>query len=169
MADQQKHVVRTSEIPPEQAFHFSHPLNENSEMRILPLSDRVGMKRLGISLGRIAPGKEGFLPHCHAGQEEFIFILEGEGTLTIDGEAVIVRPGDYAGFPTDGAVHHLENKGSTDLVYLMGGERTSTDVAHFPTVGKTGFWANGAMHYVDAEAVSAYRPEDFAAKKNCGD
>ena len=169
MSKTENHVVRTSEIPPEQTFHFSHPLNQNSEMRIMPLSDRVGMKRLGISIGRITPGKEGFLPHSHAGQEEFIFILEGEGTLTIDDETVTVGPGDYAGFPTDGAVHHLENKGSADLVYLMGGERTPADVAYFPTIGKTGFWANGAMHFVDNDAVAAFRPEDFAARNKGGD
>ncbi|MCP4315704.1 MAG: cupin domain-containing protein [Hyphomicrobiales bacterium] len=169
MSKAEKHIVRTSEIPPEQTFHFSHPLNESSEMRIMPLSDRVGLKRLGVSLGRIPAGKEGFLPHAHAGQEEFIFILEGQGALTIDGESTIVGPGDYAGFPTDGAVHHLENRGSEDLVYLMGGERTATDVAYFPTLGKTGFWANGAMHYVDDVAAQAFRPQDFAASKDKGD
>ncbi|MEX3007089.1 cupin domain-containing protein [Hoeflea sp. TYP-13] len=163
MSKTEQHIVRTSEIPPEQTFHFSHPLNSNSEMRILPLSDRVGLKRLGVSIGRIPAGREGFLPHAHAGQEEFIFVLEGEGTLTIDGESAIIVPGDYAGFPTDGAIHHLANNGSGDLVYLMGGERTATDVAYFPTAGKTGFWANGAMHYVDDTAVTAYKPEDFAA------
>lgn len=168
MAKTDKHVVRTSDIPTEQTFHLHHPLNENSDMRIMPLSDRVGMKRMGVSLGRIGPSKEGFLPHSHAGQEEFIFILEGEGTLTIDGETALVGPGDFVGFPTDGAVHHLENQGSADLVYLMGGERTLTDVSHFPTLGKTGFWVNGAMHFVDDEHIAAFKPEDFAAKKDDG-
>ncbi|WP_136659657.1 cupin domain-containing protein [Nitratireductor sp. XY-223] len=166
MSKSEQYVVRTSQIPQEQTFHFSHPLNRASEMRIMPLSDRIGLKRLGVSIGRIPPGKEGFLPHAHTAQEEFVFVLEGEGTLTIDGDSTTIGPGDYVGFPTDGSVHHIENRGMRDLVYLMGGERTMTDVAFFPTIGKTGYWANGAMHYVDDDAVRTFRPEEFAAPKD---
>ncbi|WP_419909762.1 cupin domain-containing protein [Hoeflea sp.] len=168
MSKTEQYVVRTSTIAPEQTFHFSHPLNRQSEMRIMPLSDRIGLKRIGVSIGRIPPGKEGFLPHAHTAQEEFVFVLEGEGTLTIDGDSTTIGPGDYVGFPTDGCVHHIENKGTQDLVYLMGGERTTADVAYFPTVGKTGFWAKGAMHYVDDTAVATYSPEDFAAPDENG-
>lgn len=168
MSKKQTYVVRTSQIAPETAFHFSHPLNPNSDMRLVPLSDQTGMQRMGVTLGRIPPGKEGFLPHSQVSQEEFIFILEGEGHLTIDGDVTVVGPGDFAGFPTDGAVHHLENKGSADLVYLMGGERTAAEVARFPTLGKTGFWADGAMHFVDDADVTAVRPEGFAARKGDG-
>ncbi len=166
MSDLEKYVVRTAGVPKEQTFHFNHPLNSQSELYLLPMSDRSGMQRLGVSIGRIPPGKEGFIPHAHAGQEEFIFVLEGEGTLTIDDAETKVVPGDFVGFPCDGAVHHLQNKGASDFVYLMGGERTATDVASFPTIGKKGFWANGTMHYVDEAAAETYRPEDFAAKKS---
>ncbi len=169
MSKPEQYIVRTSQVPTERMFHFSHPLNPDSEMRLLPLSDSAGLKRLGVSIGRIPPGKEGFLPHAHAGQEEFVFVLEGEGRLSIDGETTTIGPGDFVGFPTDGAVHHIVNESSEDFVYLMGGERTTTDVAYFPTVGMTGFWANGSMHYVDETAVKAYRPQDFAASKDDGD
>ncbi|MDA4847592.1 cupin domain-containing protein [Hoeflea poritis] len=168
MSKTEQYVVRTSAIPPEQTFHFGHPLNTASEMRIMPLSDRVGLTRIGVSIGRIPPGKEGFLPHAHTAQEEFVYVLEGEGTLTIDGDSTTIGPGDYVGFPTDGCVHHIENNGKQDLVYLMGGERTPADVAYFPTIGKTGFWANGAMHFVDDADVSSFRPEDFAASGKNG-
>lgn len=97
------------------------------------------------------------------GQEEFIFVIEGEGTLTIDGDSTKIGPCDYVGFPIDGAIHHLANNGSADLVYLMGGERTTTDVARFPTIAKSGFWANGTMHYVDDGDVKSLKPEEFAA------
>ncbi len=155
------YVVRTADIPVDQTFHFQHPLNAQSELRLLPLSDATGMTKLGVSIGRIPPGKEGFLPHAHAGQEEFVFVLEGEGVLTVDGETTNLVPGDFAGFPCDGAVHHIVNQGSVDLVYLMGGERTSTDVAYFPSIEKKGFWANGTMHYVDDKDAAAFKPEDF--------
>lgn len=157
------YVVRTSQVPTERMFHFSHPLNDRSEMHLLPLGDAVGLKNIGVSIGRIPAGREGFLPHAHAGQEEFVFVLEGQGRLTVDGDSTTIGPGDFIGFPIDGAVHHIANDGPGELVYLMGGQRTAADVAYFPTIGKTGFWANGAMHFVDDEAVKAFRPQDFAA------
>jgi|GEM_PF-279506 len=166
MTKTEKYVVRTSDIPIDRTFHFSHPLNSASEMRLLPLSDQTGMKNLGISIGRIPPGKEGFIPHAHAGQEEFIYVLEGEGVLTVDGETTVIKPGDFVGFPIDGAVHHLANDAKEDLVYLMGGERTATDVSYFPTIGKKGFWANGTMHYVDDDDAASFRPDDFSATKS---
>src|ERR1041384_1872603 len=89
------HVVRTRELRPEEATHVRHPLNPNSEIFIQALSRRAGMKRAHLNLARVPPGKESFIPHSHALQEEFIFVLEGEGTVTIGGVAVTVGPGDY--------------------------------------------------------------------------
>lgn len=166
MSKADKYVVRTNALADHDSFHFGHPFNPNSEMKLTPLSDRVGMKNLGLSIGLIPPGKEGFIPHSHAGQEEFVYILSGEGTLTVDGDQTPLKPGDFVGFPIDGAVHHIANQQADDLIYLMGGERTLTDVSNFPTVGMKGFWADGKMSYVEDDAVKALRPEDFAAKKD---
>jgi uncharacterized cupin superfamily protein len=40
------------------------------------------------------------------------------------------------GFPTPSVAHHLRNSGSEPLVYLMGGENRSFEVATFPKLGK---------------------------------
>ncbi len=164
MAKADKYVVRTSDKTASDSFPFQHPLNSNSRLNLLPLSDFTGMQRLGVSIGRIPPGKEGFLPHAHTTQEEFIYILEGTGTLSLDDEVTTLNPGDFVGFPTDGMVHHLANDGTADLVYLMGGERTATEVSDFPTLNMKGFWANGEMRYVKNEHAAPLKPEDFAAK-----
>ena len=143
---------------------IAHPLEEDSLLHLLPLSDRVGLSRLGLNIGRMPPGQRSFLPHSHAGQEEFVFSIEGVGVLVIDGEESQVEAGDFAGFPTDGSAHQLRNDGTADLVYLMGGERTATEVVSFPTIGKKGFWANGTMSYVDNDDVQALAPEDFVVR-----
>src|SRR5262249_41502906 len=135
---------------PGEAVHLKHPLNPNSELFMQRLSDRVGMKRAQLSLARVPPGKESFIPHSHTVEEEFVFILEGEGIAEIGDARVAVGPGDYMGFPTDGTVHHLINSGKTDLVYLMGGERAATDVARFPTVGKVAVIDEKGMTFYDA-------------------
>lgn len=155
------YVIRTAGLKPAELYSFSHPLNPNSSISFVPLSDRVGMQRAQLGLGRIPPGRESFVPHAHSAQEEFVFILEGTAEMEIDGERVAVGPGDYVGFPVDGAVHQLYNTGTSDLIYLMGGERTPTDMARFPTIGKIGVWADGTMRYIDEDAAQQFAPEDF--------
>ena len=158
------YVVRSRSLTDAEAVPIRHPLNPQSDVRLHMLSDRVGMQRVQLSLGRIPAGKESFLPHAHCSQEEFIFVLEGQARLEIDGEAVALGPGDYAGFPTDGAVHHLFNDGPEELVYLMGGERTAVEVSRFPTLGKTGIWTDGTMRYVDQDAGQAFGIQDFVKR-----
>ena len=164
MADP-KHLVRTPALKAEDATRIRHPLNPNSEVYLHSLGDRVGMQRMQLHLARLKPGKESFIPHAHGLQEEFIYILEGEGKALLGDVEVTVGPGDYMGFPTDGVVHHLRNDGPGDLVYLMGGERTTFEVSRFPTIGKRAvFDGQTATFYDEATAqplsIGAWRPAD---------
>lgn len=164
MTDHHKHLVRTRTLPASEHRRISHPFNPSSELSMVSLGDRVGMARVQLSLVRIPPGKESFAPHSHAIQEEFLFILEGEGTALIDGVAVPVGPGDYMGFPTDGTPHHLINSGQIDLVYLMGGERTPVEVATFPTLGKIAVQTGAGLTFYDTGNVQHLPFEAWAAK-----
>jgi uncharacterized cupin superfamily protein len=146
MADP-KRLVRTRELDWGKAFHGRHPFNPGSEMRVVPLSDQVGMRRAHLKLIRLPPGKESFIPHAHSVEEEYVFVLKGQGTLTLDGEATPIGPGDYIGFPVDGAVHHLTNTGAADLVYLSGGERAAVEVALMPTLGKVAVFKDNAVTF----------------------
>lgn len=166
MTDTAKYLVRSKSLPAAEARHIRHPLNPNSDIFIQSLSDRVGLQRAILSLARVPPGKESFLPHAHSAQEEFLYILEGEGTALIGDQEVTVGPGDYLGFPTDGVAHHLRNTGTTDLVYLMGGERTPLDIGRFPTVGKTILFdmGQGQIELFDQADARPLTFADFAAK-----
>jgi uncharacterized cupin superfamily protein len=114
----------------------SHPLNPDSQIRGISLSEQVGLKRLGFHLLRIAPGKESFIFHSHQTEEEFIYILSGRGIAELGDESVEVGPGDFMGFPTPSIAHHLRNPFQEDLVYISGGERREMEVADFPRIGK---------------------------------
>jgi uncharacterized cupin superfamily protein len=74
-------------------------------------------------------------------------------------------PGDYMGFPTDGTVHHLRNVGDTDLVYLMGGERTATEVSRFPSISKVGVFDRGRVSFFDEASVTVLSTEQWRPKK----
>ena len=153
MTESPKHLVRTGTLDTADALHIKHPLNPNSEVFMHRLGDRVGMQRMHLSLARVPPGKESFIPHAHSIQEEYLFILHGRGTAEVDGKRLAVGPGDYLGFPTDGTVHHLINDGTEDLIYLMGGERSHAEVVRFPSVGKVGFAGEGEMKLFEEAAA----------------
>jgi uncharacterized cupin superfamily protein len=114
----------------------SHPLNPNSLVRGISLSEQVGLQRVGFHLLRIPPGKESFVFHTHHSEEEFMYVLSGRGLAEVGDESFEVGPGDFLGFPTPSVGHHLRNPFQEDLVYISGGERREVEVADFPRLGK---------------------------------
>ena len=163
MADD-PHIVRTGGLDWAQAWRGRHPFNPASEMRLVPLSGPTGMQRVGVSLLSIPPGKESFIPHAHAIQEEFVFILQGAGEVVLDGVAHPVGPGDFVGFPTDGVVHSLKSTGPGDLVYLTGGERSAVEVAEMPTIGRTTVFRNGRMTLMGPDGVEDLTEAEWFAR-----
>lgn len=96
------------------------------------LGDYFGLKNFGVNLTRLAPGAQSALMHVHTRQDEFIYVLQGEPTLaTPEGETRLV-PGMCAGFPANGAAHHLINRTDQEVIYLEVGDRTPGDSASYP-------------------------------------
>jgi uncharacterized cupin superfamily protein len=160
-----KHLVRTKQLAGTDYALVRHPLNPDSEIYVVRLGDRVGMQRAHLSIARLSPGKQSFLPHAHQVQEEFLFVLEGRGMALIGDAEFEVGPGDYMGFPTDGTVHHLRNVGVTDLVYLMGGERTALEVSRFPSIGKVAVFDRGRVSFFNEASAMVLSTEQWRPKK----
>lgn len=55
--------------------------------------------------------------HVHEGEAELFYFVQGEGTVTDNGEAIPVRAGDAMITP-DGHAHSVENTGTQDLIIL---------------------------------------------------
>ena len=134
-SEKRTYLLRASEIA-EQASTFSHPWNPNSEISGTRLGPLVGLKRMGISLAKLPPGKESFIYHAHHREEEWIYIISGQGIAEINGEEFEVGAGDFMGFPTPSVAHHLRNPYGQPLIYLMGGENLDAEIADFPHLGK---------------------------------
>lgn len=115
---------------------YSHPWNPNSEISGSHLSGLGGLERTGVSLVRIAAGKESFAYHLHHREEEWIYILSGRGLAKVDGAEYEMGPGDFIAFPTPSVPHLMLNPSEEDLVYLMGGEHRQFEIADFPTLDK---------------------------------
>ena len=132
MSESPRVLLRAAEIEAMSEGSFQHPLNPRSEIHLRSLSQMAGMRRVGIHIGRIPPGKESFAYHSHHFEEEFLYILSGRGMADIDGKEVEVGPGDFLGFAAPSVAHHLRNPFAEELVYMMGGERREFEIAEFP-------------------------------------
>jgi uncharacterized cupin superfamily protein len=160
MADKPNlYLLRASDIAA-RSQTFSHPWNPRSEVTGYQMGKATGLKRTGVNLARLAPGKESFVYHSHWLEEEWIYILQGRGVARIDGESYEVGPGDFMAFPTPGVAHHLTNPFEEELVYLMGGENREYDVADFPELGKRMFKHQGGVEIFDLADAKPFGPLD---------
>ena len=135
MSNSYPHLLRAVEIK-EKETTFSHPWNPKSEITGTHMSRVAGLSRTGVSVVRIAPGKESFAYHSHHREEEWIFVLSGAGIAKIDGDEHQMAVGDFVAFPTPSVAHNMANPFDEDLIYLMGGENLQHEIADFPTLGK---------------------------------
>ena len=135
----------------EGVHRVQHPWNEKSDITMNELARRTGMTRAIVKHAVIPPGKESFVYHAHLRDEEWVYVLSGEGQAEIDGEDFDIGPGDFLGFPAPSVAHHLRNIGESDLVLLMGGEAPEVEIADFPKLGKRKFTFGNQVNVVDLE------------------
>jgi uncharacterized cupin superfamily protein len=100
-----------------------------------PLGDALGLRRFGVNLTTLAPGRESSMRHWHSNEEEFVYLIEGEVVLRTDEGEQLLTPGCCAGFPAGtGNGHQLVNRGSVPAVYLEIGTRDPADAVVYPDV-----------------------------------
>ena len=165
MSDDPNPIIRTRELKPEDGWPFRHPLNPNSEAQFFRLSRPAGLQRAHVNLLRVPPGKEAFMLHRHSVQEEWSYIVEGEGTAQIGEEKIKVGAGDFIAFPLNGKAHTIVNTGTRDLVYLTGGEDSPYDIGHFPSINKMIVFKPDGVDLIDDSAARRYSMQDFISGK----
>jgi len=65
-----------------------------------------------------------------------MYVLSGQGIAEVDGVEHAIGPGDFLGFAAPNVPHLVKNRGTEELVYLMGGEDPPLDVLEYPKLGK---------------------------------
>lgn len=146
-------------------FDFRHPLDDNAEIRVFPLSYATKLKNTGVSLAHLAPGRSSYPQHRHHVEDEWIYILSGTAVLRLDDEDHAVGAGDFAAFPVGGAAHKLTNSGPETLVYLMGGQREAADIVDFPEQNVRLNWTG---QRVDTAPLDGFAPFDFFSRSGDG-
>ena len=83
----------------------------------------AGLLRIGVNVQRLPPGTRSSWPHAEEGEEEFVYVIDGEVDAWIDGNVHKMSAGDLAAFPAGTGISHcFINDGDREALLLVGGE-----------------------------------------------
>ncbi len=90
-----------------------------------PFAKKFGLTRLGIHHELLPPGRRTSWPHAESEEEEFVYVIEGNPDVWIDGDLHRLNPGDAVGFVAGtGICHTFLNNTKADIRLLVVGEAT---------------------------------------------
>ncbi|MCT8269057.1 cupin domain-containing protein [Afifella sp. JA880] len=116
------------------------------------LGNAGGLDQFGVNLCRLQAGAASSQRHWHTGEDEFVFIIEGEVVLVEDGGETILKAGDAATFKAGVANgHHLINRSDRDALLLEVGTRSGADIVTYPDID---------LHSVTGEGAPGYTHKD---------
>lgn len=121
-----------------------HKLNPNAVRSSKSLGDAVGLTHMGVHIVTVLPGHDNTEYHRHWYEEEFLYVLSGQGTADIDGQMHPVAAGYFMGFTKMSVAHSLTNTGTEPLVCMVGGQRLEQDVCDYPRQNKR-LYINGTQ------------------------
>lgn len=108
-----------------------------TEFKRKRLSDAAGGDDVGCSLYELPPGAKSWPYHYHAGNEEALYVLAGEGQLRDPDGADPIEAGDYAALPAgENGAHRVINDSDAPLRYLMISTMNEPDIGVYPDSGK---------------------------------
>lgn len=97
------------------------------------ISEAGGLTQFGALIQTLPPGSHSSIKHWHSGEDEMVYVLEGEVTLVEGDTETLLRPGDAATFKAGEPVGHcLQNRGTSPTRCLVVGNRGPLDVITYP-------------------------------------
>ena len=114
-----------------------------------------GLSQFGVNLTTLPPGQATAQRHWHTGEDEFVYVLEGEAVLIDDAGETPMGPGEAAAFPAgDNNGHHLVNRSDAPVLLLEVGARAARDAAHYPDVDLYAEKRSGAYVFTRKDGTS---------------
>lgn len=154
------HLFRAADIDALPEAASQHQFNDNAVRHVKTLTNLAELKRIGLHVVRLEPGRESTEHHSHDNDEEFLVVLAGRGRASIGEETFEVATGDVMAFPCGSPAHSLHNPYDEDFVYVMGGEKNASDVVHYPRQEKS-MVKSGGKRYWSQWADQHELPEKF--------
>ncbi|WP_329742719.1 cupin domain-containing protein [Dyella sp. A6] len=146
-------LLKAADIAAMKAVARPHPLNPNALRLRKSLGSATGLSQLGVHLIEIPPGRDSSEYHRHLYEEEFVYVLQGQGTALIDEVTHAVAAGDFLGFARDGVAHVLTNTGDAPLVLLVAGQHLAQDICDYPHRRKRLYMHDEHGDLVDFDAI----------------
>lgn len=99
------------------------------------LGDVFGLSQFGVNLVTLEAGSWSSQRHWHENEDEFIYVISGEITLSDDSGDHLLTPGMCAGFKAGNANGHcLKNLTTASVQYLEVGTRSTDEVAWYSDI-----------------------------------
>lgn len=146
----------------ERDIEWEETAQADNEFQRKQLGEEADGEDLGCSLYELPPEKKSWLYHYHTANEEAVYVLDGTGTLRLDGEEHALEPGVYASFPVgEKGCHQIINDSDSTLRFLMLSTMDEPDVTVYPEDEMIGVYAGSAPGSHEGRTVQRYfNPDD---------
>jgi uncharacterized cupin superfamily protein len=135
---------------------------DGAHIRRKKLAAAADGEEIGCSLYELPAGEKAWPYHYHTGNEEALFVLDGEATLRLGGEAESLESGDYVALPArEESAHRIVNDSDGMVRYLMVSTMNEPDVTVYPDSDKVGVFVGAPPGGESERPVHGYyRRED---------
>lgn len=117
------------------------------------LGEHFGLSGFGVNLTRLEPGAQSALLHAHSVQDEFLYVLEGQLTVRVGSQELVLGAGACLGFRAGGPPHQLVNRSSARTAYLEIGDRRPGDTVSYPEDDLLARWDDGAWRFTHRDGT----------------
>lgn len=91
-------------------------------------SEYFNFKRIGVHYYKIPPGFRTSKPHAESLEEEFVYVIDGEIDLWLNGKIKKMKAGECIGFPFGTGIGHcFINNSQKDAHLFVAGDRTKAE------------------------------------------
>ena len=149
-------TIKASDAPKRLGSRYPAPHDKPCIERSKAILGNVfGLDQFGVNLVTLAPGAWSSQRHWHVNEDEFVYVIEGEITLSDDAGDNLMTPGMCAGFKANnGNGHCLKNLTDKPVVYLEVGTRTKSE---------QGYYSDIDMQFISDENGSRFLHKDGSA------
>ena len=152
--------------PAVEGSKYPSPYDEACKQRVRRcLGDAAGLTQFGVNLLRLPPGCWSSQRHWHSGEDEFLFVVEGEVVLVTDAGEETLYPGDSAGFKAAVANgHHLQNRSNRNaLVLEIGTRQPHNDEVFYPDIDLFALKGRAGYAHKSGERYAQSKPRNPAS------
>lgn len=104
-----------------------------SKMKTILIGDAIGCEKIYVNIDYVKPGGESVKYHSHSNQEEFFFIMSGNGMLKMNGEEILIKAGDVISKPAGKDIAHQFVNNSSEILHIFDvGTREKDDIITYP-------------------------------------